>query len=113
MSRLSFDSSRGSSEAGEDQDVELDEVLPHRTKRNRARSNETARAIPVYSPSYRDHLGVELERPGTPPTKVIRTVQLQPSPSMVIPAPISGDKRESDQRRERDHTLPSNSQGSS
>ncbi|KIJ50486.1 carbohydrate-binding module family 50 protein [Sphaerobolus stellatus SS14] len=85
LSRMSFDSSRDTSETGDDQGMELDEV-PWR-KRSRARSNESDRAMTI-SPSMApsQHLGALFDCSVTPPTKVIRTLQLQPSPSMVIPA---------------------------
>ncbi|KAF8517634.1 hypothetical protein JB92DRAFT_2167578 [Gautieria morchelliformis] len=95
ISRLSFDSTRGSSDASEEHDFELDVVrpygkLPHRYSYSTAEGNReqdmiphsNGTAIPVHSVTEQD--SVFLSNPGK--SNVVRTVQLQPSPKMVIPA---------------------------
>lgn len=97
ISRLSFDSTRGSSDAASEErhDVELEIVRgPRRARRRGSVTDDDDRdgewisqpangvAFAMHSVAEQD--SVILNTPRKP--KVIRTVQLQPSPTMVIPA---------------------------
>jgi hypothetical protein len=95
ISRLSFDSTRGSSEAASEEphDMELDIVQPRGRARRRSVADgddQEEEWIPqLNGGAYAMHSvgeqeSVILNTPLKP--KVIRTVQLQPSPKMVIPA---------------------------
>jgi len=92
ISRLSFDSARGSSDAGEVPTGEVEMELVRSSGSPEQRGSEEMDWLPVES-----DIASELE-PGsvvldTPlKSKVIRTVQLQPSPRMEIPARAGTDK---------------------
>ena len=93
ISRLSFDSTRGSSDASEEHDVELDVVRPRGGVQGRSRSidsDQEQELIPqsdgtaIAMHSITEQNSFIINTPRKP--KVVRTIQLQPSPKMVIPA---------------------------
>lgn len=92
INRLSFDSARGSSDASEENDLELDVVRPRgRVRKHSADSDRGSEstsqsdgaAIMMHTMTGRGILSSSRK------PQVVRTIQLQPSPKMVIPARVN------------------------